>query len=281
MLNVFEITHRWANVQSSSQSYNYLYPTVVSPYMKEQYCRPTVYRWRVWTPGYGIYAFYVGETDNLAIRIQHCLRPGNTQATNLRLKAYFDEAVNQKQQVELETLAFDPFQINKVNFSVELLGHTHIRRMLENLVLVLLDAQYPSGPPVILNRILEQDKKRSNKRIDSALSHLKQLGLTNEQTVRLLETLKIRRAYRKEGRLTTGVHPSKFPLREAERRNALRKRFIYPSSSLVKEQPNRSRWRLYPACIHLKRPLYHLFCRAGSIHQVSGLSERKHYASAG
>jgi hypothetical protein len=161
--------------------------------MKEQYCRPAVYRWRVWTPGYGIHAFYVGETDNLANRIQHCLRPGHTQATNLRLKAYFDEAVNQKQQVELETLAFDPFQVNKVNFSVELLGHTHIRRMLENLVLVLLDAQYPSGPPVILNRILEQDKKRSNKRIDSALGHLKQLGLTDEQTVRLLDTLKITR----------------------------------------------------------------------------------------
>lgn len=192
-MNVLEINHHWAEVQSSSQSYNYLYPTVVSPYVKEQYCRPAVYRWRVWTPGYGMHAFYVGETDNLANRIQHCLRPGNTQATNLRLKAYFDEAVNQKQQVELETLTFDPFQINKVNFSVELLGHTHIRRMLENLVLVLLDAQYPSGPPVILNRILEQDKKRSNKRIDSALSNLKQLGLTKEQTVRLLETLKIRR----------------------------------------------------------------------------------------
>ena len=192
-LNFLEVTYRWADVQSS-RGYNYLYPTVVSPYMKEQYCRPAVYRWMVWTPGYGMHAYYVGETDDLARRILHCLRPGNTQTTNLRLKAYFDEAVNQKQQVELQTLAFEPFQMNKVNFSMDLLGHTLIRRILENLVLVWLDAEKSSGAPLILNRVLAQDKERSNKRIDSALSHLKHLGLTDEKTSRLLEALKIKRA---------------------------------------------------------------------------------------
>ncbi len=192
-LSILEIIYRWADVQSL-QGYNYIYPALVSPYMKEQYCRPAVYRWMVWTPVFGIHAYYVGETDNLAGRIQHCLRPGSTQATNVRLKAYFDEAVNQKQRVELQTLVFEPFQVNKVNFSMELLGHTHIRRILENLVLVWLDAEKSSGSPLILNRVLERDKERSNKRIDSALSHLKQLGLTDENTSRLLETLKIARA---------------------------------------------------------------------------------------
>ena len=192
-LNILEITHRWADVQSS-QGYNYVYPTVVSPYMKEQYCRPVVYRWMVWTPGYGIHAYYVGETDNLARRIQQCVRPGKQQATNLRLKAYFDKAANQKQQVELQSLVFEPFQVNKVKFSMELLGHAHIRRILENLVLVFLDAGKSPGPPVILNRVLEQDKERSNKHIDLARGHLKHLGLTDEQTSRLLETLKIARA---------------------------------------------------------------------------------------
>src|SRR6266849_1724412 len=64
-LNILEIIHRWADVQSS-RGYNYLYPTVVSAHMKEQYCRLVVYRWLVWTPGYGMHAYYVGETDNLA-----------------------------------------------------------------------------------------------------------------------------------------------------------------------------------------------------------------------
>lgn len=161
--------------------------------MKKQYCRPAVYRWMVWTPGFGIHAYYVGETDNLARRIQQCVRPGKQQPTNLRLKAYFDEAVKQKQRVELQTLVFEPFQVNKVNFSMELLGHTHIRRILENLVLVWLDAETSSGSPLIFNRVLAQDKERANKHIDLALSHLKPLGLTDEQTSRLLHTLKIAR----------------------------------------------------------------------------------------
>jgi hypothetical protein len=192
-LDILEITHRWADVQSL-QGYNYLYPTGVSPYMKEQYCRPAVYRWMVWTPGYGMHAYYVGETDELARRICHYLRPGTTQTTNLRLKAYFDEAVNQKQCVQLQTLVFEPFQVNKVNFSMDLLRHTLIWRILENLVLVWLDADKSFGPPLILNRVLARDKERSNKRIDSALSHLKHLGLTDEKTSRLLEALKIKRA---------------------------------------------------------------------------------------
>ncbi len=99
--------------------------------------------------------------------------------TNLRLKLYFDDAVNQKRHVELQALVFDPFQVNKVNFAMELLGHTHIRRMLENLALVWLDAVELPGSPLILNRVLEQDKDRTNKHIDSARSHLKQLGLTD------------------------------------------------------------------------------------------------------
>lgn len=189
-MSVLEISHRWGEAQSS-QGYNYLYPAPVSLYMKQQYSRPAVYRWMVWTPGYGIHAYYVGETQDLASRIQQYVRPGKSQATNLRLKAYFDEAVKQKQQVELQSLVFEPFQVNKVKFSMELLGHTHMRRILENLVLVWLHAEISSGPPIILNRVLEQDKERSNKRIDSALSSLKQLGLTDEQTSRLLETLKV------------------------------------------------------------------------------------------
>jgi len=76
---------------------------------------------------------------------------------------------------------------------MELLRHTHIRRTLENLVLALMHADNSSGLPLILNRVLAQDKQRTDKRIDSALGHLKQLGLTDEQTVRLLETLKIAR----------------------------------------------------------------------------------------
>jgi hypothetical protein len=74
-----------------------------------------------------------------------------------------------------------------------------IRRTLENLVLVWTDADKLSSSPLTLNRMLAQDKERTNKRIDSAMGHLKQLGLTDEQTIRLLETLKVSRADSGEG----------------------------------------------------------------------------------
>lgn len=161
--------------------------------MKSQYCGPAVYRWMVWTQGYGLHAYYVGETAGLADRIQQYVRPGSSQATNLRLKAYFDEAVSQKQRVDLQTLVFEPFRINNAEFSMELLRHTHIRRTLENLVLVWLSVGQPSSASLILNRVLAQDKQRTSKQIDAALGSLKQLGLTDEQTARLLETLRISR----------------------------------------------------------------------------------------
>jgi hypothetical protein len=162
--------------------------------MKEHYCRPAVYRWMVWTPGYGIHAYYVGETDDLARRIHHCLRPGSTQRTNLRLKAHFDEALNKGQCVELQTLVFEPFQMNKVKFSMESLGHTHIRRILENLILVWMDAENLSGAPLILNRVLEQDRARTKKHLDSALTQLKHLGLTEDQSAQVVEKLKVARS---------------------------------------------------------------------------------------
>src|SRR5260370_35507400 len=102
-MNTFEITHRWHVVQSS-QGRDYVYPASVSPEMKKEYCGPAVYRWMVSTPNDRIYAYYVGETTSLAGRIQQNVCPGKQQATNLRLKAYFDHAVMQGKPLELQGL---------------------------------------------------------------------------------------------------------------------------------------------------------------------------------
>jgi hypothetical protein len=186
-MNTFEITYRWHVVQSS-QGRDYVYPASVSPEMKKEYCGPAVYRWMVSTPNDRIYAYYVGETTSLAGRIQQYVCPGKQQATNLRLKAYFDQAVSQGKRVEVQRLVFEPFQLNHITFSMERLTQTHIRRILENLTLAWLDIE---NGPVVLNRILEQDKARSKKNLDSALTALKQYGLTPQQASQLLDQLKV------------------------------------------------------------------------------------------
>jgi len=77
---------------------------------------------------------------------------------------------------------------------MSLLGRTHIRRMLENLILVLLQADGAAGPPLILNRVFTQDMERSKRRVDDAVNTLKATGLTEEQIRRVVEDLLIRKS---------------------------------------------------------------------------------------
>ena len=188
-MNVLEIYHRWEDVQFSHGN-NYLYPSPVSREMKKRYDGPAVYRWMVCTPNDRIYAYYVGETNNLAERIQQYISPGKQQRTNLRLKAYFDEATSQGKRVVVQKLVFEPSQLNHVTFSTERLTHTHLRRTLENLTLAWLDIE---NGPVLLNRILEQDRARRKRYFDSALNALSQYRLTAEQTSQLLDKLQVAR----------------------------------------------------------------------------------------
>jgi len=108
-MNLLDVNYRWTNVEFSPGCH-YRFPDAISSYMKEHYRGPSVYRWFVWTPTQGISAFYVGETENLARRIQHYLKPGPKQATNLRLKKYFEEACQRGARVEVESLEFEPFR---------------------------------------------------------------------------------------------------------------------------------------------------------------------------
>lgn len=186
-MNCLEIKSRWVDVQSSV-GVNYHYPGVVTPFMKEQYSRPSVYRWFVWAPVRGVSALYVGETDNLARRTQQYLSPGRRQVTNLRLKAYFDDALKRDQRVQLQTLEFDPFQVNRLTVSAQSMGDTHIRRMLESLLLAELQVSSQAPLPVILNQIYVQNAERSQKRIRTAVAALRKLGLA--QQAELIEQLR-------------------------------------------------------------------------------------------
>ena len=77
---------------------------------------------------------------------------------------------------------------------MDLLGHTHIRQTLESLVLVWLHGDKSAEVPVILNRVLAKDRERREKRVESAVVHLKELGLTDEQTKRVIDALTLKKA---------------------------------------------------------------------------------------
>ncbi|MCI0724311.1 MAG: hypothetical protein L0338_35910 [Acidobacteria bacterium] len=185
-MNSLEIKYHWADVQSS-QGVTYRFPEKVTDFMKEKYTRPAVYRWTVRSATLSLRALYVGETDNLVRRVGQYLSPGARQATNLRLKAYFDAARGRDERIELQAFEFEPFEINKVQFTRDLLGHSHVRKMLENFILAELYPSVAGGLPVILNQVFKQDTERSKKREDDAVAALKKLGLTDEQIVRVTQ----------------------------------------------------------------------------------------------
>jgi hypothetical protein len=191
-MNLVDIKYGWVNVQIR-MGISYRYPNPLSSFMREQYCRPVVYRWVVWAAGQGISALYVGETDTLTRRIQQYLRPGPRQATNLRLKAFFDEAVKKGELVELQALEFEAVQINKVKIAMDALGNTHIRKMLESFVLAALQADSQFGRPVVLNQGFVRDADRQEKRIREAETALRRLGMTEgRETIERALQLKTR-----------------------------------------------------------------------------------------
>lgn len=188
-MNCLEIKSRWVDVQTSV-GVTYQYPGVVTRFMREQYSGPSVYRWFVWAPVRGVSALYVGETDDLVRRTQQYLSPGRLQATNLRLKAIFDEALKRNEWVQLQTLEFEPFQINKLAVSTQSLGDTHIRRMLESFVLAELQASSQAACPVILNQIYVQNAERGQRRTRAVVAGLRKLGMREKADI--MEELKRR-----------------------------------------------------------------------------------------
>jgi hypothetical protein len=192
-MNSLMIKYRWIDVQSAV-GYNYRYPDALSAHMRRNYCRPSIYKWYAWLPTRGFSAIYVGETDNLVRRVRHCLAPGKSQVTNLRLKAYFDEALKKGERVELQILDFEPFQINNLKFSMDRLGHTHVRQLLENFIVGTLQNDNEGELPIILNRVLTKDRERQKKQIDLAMSALSKLGLTPDQTKQLIDAVKTKKA---------------------------------------------------------------------------------------
>ena len=144
-MSFLDIKYQSVNVQISL-GYNYQFPKLVRPTSESNAVdrRCTLGGWEA---NICSTATYIGETEDLARRITKYITPGKKQVTNLRLKAYFDNALKEDQLIELQTLKFEPFQINKVTFSMDLLGHAHVHRMLENLVLCCCTPTSPQGHP--------------------------------------------------------------------------------------------------------------------------------------
>jgi hypothetical protein len=150
-----ELSFEFGWVPVTTMAGPYVYPTAISPYIKDLYCKPAIYRWTIKSPDGKVQAAYYGECKNLINRLNGYLRPSagtersRGQLTNLRLKALFLEKIGLGSTVSLEILQFRPFRINNLSVTPESLVDPAMRKLIENIVIVL----HPRLSGELLNKL--------------------------------------------------------------------------------------------------------------------------------
>ena len=136
-LSFTPIPYAWVPVLSSMDTL-YHFPEPITAFMRSALRRPAIYRWEIAYPD-GTTEYYVGETKELCPRrINHYLRPGPTQMTNLRLNERFSSLTHQGCTVTIDCLHFEPFSVGDIVVTQDSLIDNHIRRFLEELFIVLM-----------------------------------------------------------------------------------------------------------------------------------------------
>jgi hypothetical protein len=136
-----DIEVRWVVVKEENGS-PYSFPNRLSPFIRKNYCHPVIYRWSVSSSeAVQSEAVYVGEAEDLSVRIQRVLTPGETEKrggqTNERLRKKFDEGLAKGNKISLETADFEDFEFNRVCLSKQQLHNRFHRCALENLLILV------------------------------------------------------------------------------------------------------------------------------------------------
>ncbi len=129
---VIDINYEWIPV-FSEPGVQYTFTTARTRYLRQNYSIPAIYRWHAFNPELNQpEQYYVGETNNLYGRINFYLRIDATQKTNIRLRTYFQEHLQQGFQIQMELLHIDSLTIDKSPVTLDNLQYKYFRVMLEN-----------------------------------------------------------------------------------------------------------------------------------------------------
>src|ERR1700690_1513372 len=80
--------------------------------------RPEVYRWSFFKKDILVKA-YIGETEDLKVRIRDNLNPGPSQETNKRMNAEVKKGIQSGLTIRLDVLRIEPVRLNQVNICNE------------------------------------------------------------------------------------------------------------------------------------------------------------------
>jgi hypothetical protein len=139
------ISVQWSTALFRESGEPHYFPNKFTPYFRQAYSVPAVYRRRVIRrqPGEKE-TIYVGEAEDLTRRIQRVLTPSGTAKdtdTNKRLHQIFRKCLAENQTVVIDIAKIEPFEINGVQFDQQGIADRFKRRALENLLLVFEQAR--------------------------------------------------------------------------------------------------------------------------------------------
>jgi hypothetical protein len=150
---------RWVVVKEEDGS-PYSFPNLLSPFIRENYCHPVIYRWRMSSSdATRPEAVYVGEAEDLAKRIQGVRTPGNADKkagqTNKRLRKEFDKRLADGYTILLEIADCEDFEFNGLVLAKRELHNRFHRCAWENLLILV---ELAAGREVLNRLVTIEDK---------------------------------------------------------------------------------------------------------------------------
>jgi hypothetical protein len=143
-LTVTPISYAWIPVLSEETTV-YHFPEPITGFMRDVLRQPAVFRWKVTSP-HSATEYFIGETEELCPRgIYQYLKPGASQPEHQRLNALFLSRIKHGASVTIDFLGFAPFSVGEIAINQESLADPHVRALVEELVIVVMNADEGTG----------------------------------------------------------------------------------------------------------------------------------------
>jgi hypothetical protein len=134
-----EFNYQWEPAVRDENGNNYFFPEEITPFMRQKYRHPAIYRWNIFSESLKDEKFYIGEAQDLCQRINGYLNPGPSQQTNKRINKKFHEYIENGFKIRLEILRFEKIRINDFVITENDLSHKHNRRFIEELMVIIYE----------------------------------------------------------------------------------------------------------------------------------------------
>jgi hypothetical protein len=132
-----KLTYEWQAVYLR-ENVAYLFPMAISPYMRNRYKSPAVFKWDIHQKAAGDKKLvYIGEAQELCPRrLYGYLNPGPTQLANKKVNTEFRAYLKEKLSIGMEICQLQEITFGRSVLDADALTDKHVRRMVAEALIV-------------------------------------------------------------------------------------------------------------------------------------------------